>query len=87
VFFIVYDLFADARGGIVSQYPECISNIIVGEGSMLLSIKPSRDRLVINEINNVTESMKVLFGALDSVRILVLEAGFTLMILAKLLQT
>ncbi len=84
---MVYDLLVDAWGGIVPQYPECISNIIVGEGSMLLSIKPSRDRLVINEINNVTESMKVLFGALDSVRILVLEAGFTLMILAKLLQT
>ena len=86
MFFMVYDLFVDAWGGIVSQYPECISNIMVGEGSMLLSIKPSRDRLVISDINNVTESMKVLFGALDSVRILVFEGGFTLMILVKLLQ-
>jgi len=86
VFFIVYDRFVDAWGGIVPQYPECISNIIVGEGSMLLSIKPSKDRLVINDIKNVTESMRVLFGALNSVRILVFEGDFTLMILVKFLQ-
>ena len=70
----------------MSQYPECISNLIVGEGSMLLSRKPSKDRLVINDINNVTESMKVLFGALNTVRILVFKADFTLLILVKLLQ-
>ena len=86
MFFIVYDLFVDAWGGIVPQYPECISNIIVGEGSMLLSIKPSKDRLVINDINSVTESKRVLSGALDSLRILVFEEDFTLMILVKLLQ-
>jgi len=83
---MVYDLLVDAWGGIVPQYPECISNIIVGEGSMLLSIKPSKDRLVINDINNVTESMKALFGALNPVRILVFKADFTLLIRVKLLQ-